>query len=379
MSIDINMLREISNPQGIPYCDGKMTFFYDETGNCGKFSLRDNGVNDSTALNNDFILGGVAYIGDTCPANPTELIAALNLQSDELKFKNIYKSGDFMAFMRSHRASVYIDWLYNSGLYIHYATINNLYYALVDMVDSLWDSQPQFAFSFEWIMKLKSALYNFSKEYLAETLDLLYRYHYPNIDKEKTEDFSRDFCNLIQTYNDDTTEEGFFVECFRQMLKYAGKQGELIFLHDNKSNVLVEEYYSLYQGRCYTFKYSLHHFDFERVILAKMEESPLTENEQPFINYDFLDSKQNEMIQVCDVLVGLLAKLFQFLDGISYDMIKTLKTDSDEKSLINFAKINALIEHSEAYHQTMIQNVNDIELIQNRVRKLKSLAEAVSL
>ena len=82
--MDINMIRELSNFQGIPYCDEKMTFFYDETGNCGKFSLRDNGVNDSTALNNDFILGGVAYIGDTCPANPTELIAALNLQSDEL-------------------------------------------------------------------------------------------------------------------------------------------------------------------------------------------------------------------------------------------------------------------------------------------------------
>ena len=379
MSIDINMLREISNPQEIPFCDEKMTFFYDETGNCGKFSLRDDGVNDTTALNNDFILGGVAYIGDYCPANTPDLIAALNFQSNELKFKNIYKSGDFMTFMRSHRASVYIDWLYNSGLYIHYATINNLYYALVDIVDSLWDSQPQFAFSFEWIMKIKSALYNFCKEYLAETLDLLYRYHYPNIDKEKAEDFSRDFCNLIQTYNDDTTEEGFFIECFRQMLKYAGKQGELIFLHDNKTNVLVEEYYSLYQGRCCTFKYSFHHFDFERVILAKMEESPLTENEHPFINYDFLDSKQNEMIQVCDVLVGLLAKLFQFLDGISYDIIETLKTGDNEKALINFAKINSLIERSDTFHKMMFQNINDMELIRDRALKLKSLAETVNL
>ena len=58
--MDINLIRALSNAQGIPYCDKKITFFYDETGNCGKFTLREDGVNDPTALNNDFILGGVA-------------------------------------------------------------------------------------------------------------------------------------------------------------------------------------------------------------------------------------------------------------------------------------------------------------------------------
>lgn len=377
--MDVNIIREMANFQDIPYCDEKMTFFYDETGNCGKFSLIEDGVNDPTALNNDFILGGVAFIGDTCPADPDKLISDLRLQSNELKFKNLYKSGDFITFMKSRRASVYIDWLYNSGLYIHYATINNLYYALVDMVDSLWESQPQFAFSFEWVIQLKSALYNFCKEHLAETLNLLYKYHYPNIDKDNTEDFSRDFCNLIQTYNDEALEQGFLVECFRQMLKYAGRHGELVFLHDNESNILVEEYYTLYQGRCYTYKYSFHHFDFEKVILAKMQASPMTDNGQPFINYDFIDSKQNKMIQVSDAFVGLMAKLFQFLDGISSEMIDQLKTEENTAALINLAKINALIDRTDKYHQMMIQNANDIYLTQQRMLKLQSLVKAVEL
>ena len=377
--MDVNMIREMSNFQGIPYCDEKMTFFYDETGNCGKFSLNEDGVNDPTALNNDFILGGVAFVGDTCPADPDKLISDLRLQSNELKFKNLYKSGDFIAFMKSRRASVYIDWLYNSGLYIHYATINNLYYALVDMVDSLWESQPQFAFSFEWVIQLKSALYNFCKEHLAETLDLLYKYHYPNIDKDISEDFSRDFCNLIQIYNDEASEQGFLVECFRQMLKYAGRHGELVFLHDNKSNILVEEYYTLYQGRCYTYKYSFHHFDFEKVILAKMQASPMTDSGQPFINYDFIDSKQNKMIQVSDAFVGLVAKLFQFLDGMSFEAIDRLKVEENVAALTNLAKINALIDRTDKYHQMMIQNANDIYLTQQRMLKLQSLAKAVEL
>lgn len=364
------------NLQGISYCDEKITFFYDETGNCGKFLLKEDGVNDPTALVNDFILGGVAYIGDECQATPDKLMSDLKLQSNELKFKNIYKSGDFMAFIRGRRASVYIDWLYNSGLYIHYATINNLYYALVDIVDSLWESQPQYVL---WVMELKSALYSFCKEHLSDTLNLFYKYQYPNINKEKTKDFTQEFCNLIQTHNDSETEQGFFIECFRQMLKYAGQQGELVFLHDNKTNVLIEEYYMLYLGRCCAYKYSFHHFDFEKVILAKIQKTPMTDNGQPFINYDFIDSKENIMIQVCDVFVGLMSKLFRFLDETSLDMLETLKKSSDMQALKNLAKIYSLIERSDRYHKMLIQNINDINLTQQRMLKLQYLVKGVEL
>lgn len=64
--------------------------------------------------------------GEESPVETESLIKALNIRSDELKFKNIYKTKDFISFLNSKKASVYIDWLYKSGLLIHYATINNL-------------------------------------------------------------------------------------------------------------------------------------------------------------------------------------------------------------------------------------------------------------
>ncbi|MGN1154698.1 MAG: DUF3800 domain-containing protein [Agathobacter sp.] len=374
MSIEINALRQSgAELHGIPMCNDHMTFFYDETGNCGKFSLREEGVNDPTALKNDFILGGVAYDGDTCPADIESLFAALNLKSEEMKIRNICRSKDFMSFIGSKRATAYIDWLYNSGLYIHYAALNNLYYALVDMVDSLWDSQPQFAFSFGWAMQLKSALYRFCKEHLDEVLPLLHRFHYPNLERENTQDFADVFCNLIRTYNDETTQQGFLIECFRQMLKYAGRQGELVFLHDNESNVLVEEYYTLYIGRCYTYKYSIHHFDFEKVILAKMQSVPLMDNENIFVNYDFLDSKNNPLIQVSDVLVGLLSRLFEYLDAVTFDDITRMNPEEGKTQLSNLKKIFTLISQADNRHQMMIQNINDVSLIQERMGKLQML------
>lgn len=374
MSIDVNLMRQLdAEMHEIPLCNDKMTFFYDETGNCGKFSLRESGVNHPTALKNDFILGGVVYDGEECPANVEKLIADLNLQSKELKFKNICRSKDFLTFLGSHRASTYIEWLYNSGLYVHYATINNLYYALVDMVDSLWQPQPQFAFSLEWVMQLKAALYAFCKEHLDDVLALLYQFQYPNIKKDKAQDFSYAFCDLIQTYNDETTAQGFLVECFRQMLKYAGRHGELTFLQDNESNILVEEYYTLYMGRCYTYKYSIHHFDFEKVILAKLQDTPMTDNGNDFVNYDFLDSKQNLIIQVCDVFVGLLSKLFEYLDSASLEAIEQVNPEKNAEQLSNLKKIYILLSKAEERHQMLIQNANSVDLIQERMHKLQML------
>ena len=369
--MDTRLIQEISKMQGVDSCNEKLMFFYDETGNCGKFSLRENGVNDPTALYNDFILGGVAYTDEKSPADVEALIKDLDIKSDELKFKNIYKTKDFISFLNSKKASIYIDWLYKSGLLIHYATINNLYYALVDLVDSLWDSQPQFLFSPDWVFALKSSLYNFCKEHLAETLILLYRYNYPNIEREKTQSFCHDFCDFIQTYNDEATQQGFLVENFRQMLKYAGKHGELVFLYDNENNVLVEGYYTLYQSRCCAYVNSFHHFDYEKVILSKMEKSSLLKDGQPFINYDFIDSKQNKMIQVSDVFVGLMGKLFSFLDNASFEKIKSLKRIENKDALENLAKINGLINRSVDFHKMMIQNVNDIQLAQERMSKLE--------
>lgn len=380
MSIDVNDIREAdSKGHGIPLCDDIMTFFYDETGNCGKFSLNENGVNDETALQKDFILGGVAYDGSDCPADAEKLIKDLKLKSEELKFKNICRTKDFMMFLGSERANIYIDWLYNSGLYIHYATINNLYFALVDIVDSLWDSQPQFAFSYEWVMMLKSSVYSFCKEHLSETLYLLKKYNYPNIERDKKADFCVDFCSLIETFNDDSTLDGFYTESFRQMLKYTGRHGELVFLYDNEKDVLVKEYYTLYAGRCYTYKNATHYFDNEKVIHQKMEEVPMLDNGVLFVNYEFIDSKENLLIQVSDVFVGLLSKLFQFLDSTTFEEISKFSSNVYTKQLINLAKINKLIIEAEKRHTMMLQNVNGIRLVQERMEKLQMLIANIIL
>ena len=80
MGIDVNMMRTMdAELHGLPLCDDEMTFYYDETGNCGKLILTDDGVNDETALECDFILGGIAFDGQQCPADTKQLFQAVAL------------------------------------------------------------------------------------------------------------------------------------------------------------------------------------------------------------------------------------------------------------------------------------------------------------
>lgn len=377
MEIDVNMMRIMdAEMHGLPLCDDEMTFFYDETGNCGKLILTDDGVNDTTALECDFILGGVVFDGKQCPADTGQLLQDLKLQPSikELKFRHMTRGGkEFLKFMGNSRVTTYMKWLKNSKLYIHYATVNNLYYGLVDLVDAIWEYRPEFAFNMEWVQYLKSELYNFCMKYLDEVLSLLHKYQFPNISREDKKDFCLELCDFIQLYNDDTTEIGFGMEVLRQVLKDVGKHGEISLLYENDSNILVSEYYTFYLSRCYTYKNSKHYFDFEKVIKAKMEETVLINNDVSFKNYEFVESKENELIQVSDVFVGLLSRVFRYLDSITIEDAEKIDRLKNAQAIENLQKLQELIISSDKKHPMLIQNANDVRLTKMRMMKFEML------
>lgn len=103
-----------------------------------------------------------------------------------------------------------MKWLYSSGLYIHYSALNNLFYSLVDIVDSLWETHPQ---CIMYIWEIKSALYDFVIEHQDEVIDILIRHTYPDV--KDASSFCNDLCYLIRTYNEDAEYyPGFFWNCF---------------------------------------------------------------------------------------------------------------------------------------------------------------------
>lgn len=111
--------------------------YYDETNNCRKFRIdpeKQSGYNCDRALTHDFILGGIALRPNQNP-DVEGLIRSLGLEScTELKSKHVLK-GDFIYGMGSDRVRVFLQWMVDNDILVHYRTIDNIYYSLIDLVD----------------------------------------------------------------------------------------------------------------------------------------------------------------------------------------------------------------------------------------------------
>lgn len=360
---------------GIPPFEEVMTFYYDESGNCRKFSLTDTGFNNDDALKGDFVLAGVAHEGESYDIDVSSLYSALDYKEGqkELKFKHLYhNSKDFLSFIGSKRATGFLEWLQKSGLYIHYSALNNLYYSLVDIVDSLWGTHPQ-CIMYMW--EIKGALYDFVIDHQDEVIDIFIRHTYPDVKDASA--FCNELCYLIWEYNDDNEyDPGFFLELLRQMLKTAGKLDKLIFVQDNEPFMLIQEYYIFYTERCEIFSKSHHIFDEELTVQKQISDLELYEDGVRLNHWQFVKSHENIYVQISDLIAGLLRKLFMFLDENSLNDIIAVALKLNDIQIKNFSTLWTLISKSDKKSPLFIKNANSPKNVQERMMKLQFLGIA---
>lgn len=364
--------KAIFDLNGIPPFEEEMTFYYDESGNCRKFSLTDKGFNNIDALKGDFVLAGVAHEGKSFDIDVSSLYTALDYKEGqkELKFKHLFhNSKDFQSFMGSKRTTGFLEWLSRSGLYIHYSALNNLYFSLVDIVDSLWETHPQ-CIMYMW--EIKAALYDLVIEHQDEVIDIFIRHTYPDVKHASA--FCDELCSLIREYNDDSKyDPGFFLELLRQMLKTAGKLDKIIFIQDNEPYLLIQEYYIIYLERCEIFSKSHHIFDEELIVQKQMPDLELYENDIQLNNWQFVKSHENIYVQVSDLIAGLLRKLFMFLDENSLTDIVSIAMKLNDAQVKNFTLLWMLISKSDEKSPLFIKNANSQKIVQERMLKLQML------
>ncbi len=354
------------NLQGIPPFDEAYDFYYDETGNCRKFSLKENGFNSNDAITKNFILGGLAIKQNQEPLNFDTLYSNLGFvegDQDELKFKNVYhNSKDFSNFIGSYRATAFLKWLNDNNIYIHYLTLNNLYYSLVDIVDSL---QAEEIIKFN--VQLKNALYNFVEQHITEITQILYKNKYPDI--LNVAEFIDDIVRFISCHSN-----SYFLKILIDNLKIAKGNNELVFIQNNDPYLLIESYSQFYIHRCGQLSKSSHFFDEEPTIEREIKDLQFKENNNIFKNFKFIDSISDRHIQVSDMIVGLLAKLFYFLDEHSKGEITDMRKSFNKTQADNFAIIYNLMLKSENKSPLFIMNINSERNRNERIKKLEILS-----
>ena len=322
------------------------TIYCDESSNAIKFRFKDKTGKLNVDWRNDFVLAGIAYEGDTPPFDIDKLFSSFKLQKTvtDAKLGNIakYNGNDvnrFVEILKSKIVKLFLDALWNSNTYIHWSTQSLLYFALVDIVDSVMDI-PSMSNA------IKNVLYKYVRLDLDYFLEFLARYNYPNIKPDKVEDFCEEFISWIESIEPSSPQEDICLELLRQGAKQSKRSKNLIFLTENRDNLLIENFVPIYASRLAEFPSSTIHFD--KCAMAE-------ENIEGFANvfchikkptYDFLASTENRWIQICDFVSGIIAALLAFVNENNIDKINAAIKAFDETQKRNLKLLTQLIRRS---------------------------------
>lgn len=376
-TFDVAEIREYTKEQA-PSADfdGVYTFYYDETNNVGKFYVRE--LDFNSPFTDNFVLGGIVHEG-LPPDDVQSFIDGLRLQDSakEVKFKHIAKGG-FLDCMQSHRLHRFLTYITSGNLYIHYSSVNILYWSIVDIVDSaIAHSEVSQQLGLEFANLLKNDLYKLAKREIKSVHSLFFKYGYPDIKHGDVISFVDELCSLFADYIDDM-EFHLGLESLRQILKVAKKKGSLPFVMDEEENILIKDFSSFYLHPVYTFKNSTHIFDNENTISRLLSEYTIMDGDQQIKNYSFVDSATNQLTQLSDIVVGLIGKLHRYLNTKTKDEIHR---EFSELTPIQSDNIDLLLTSIDRSHAKNVRFLHSVESHEERskvvlIRAIRTEANA---
>lgn len=351
--------------------DNSFTFYYDETNNIRKFCVRETDFNYSFTAN--FVLGGVVHKGSLPDIQP--LFDGFNLQKTikEVKLKHIAK-GEFLDCLNSDKLNYFLNYLLNSDLYVHYSSLNILYWSIVDIVDSaIVNSKAAMQLDPRFSNHLKNDLYKLAKLEIDSVIELFYDFEYPNIKKDSVLEFIEALISLFDKYLH-TEEFHFGLESLRQILKEAKKRNYLPFIMDEEDHILLKDFSQFYLRPIYLFKNSNHIFDNEVSISETLAGYKILDGDEEIKNYSFVDSQSSLLIQCSDIFVGLIGKLANYINTSSRDKIISDLNSITAKQLRNIDLITDLIDKSHNKNIGFLQTTDSYEEMSkmNLIREIRS-------
>lgn len=302
----------------------KYKLFFDETSNCVKYRFKDVEGQTNSPWYNDFVIGGIAYLGDTFPINLDDLFAQFKIQKSALgdpKLKHIAKyNGEdpsrFLDILKSKNVSLLLKSLYNAdNVYIHWSNQNLLFYSLVDIIDSISDHAI-------YNIHLKNLLYEAAVSD-NRIMNLLAKYDYPNIKEGAILEFSKELKLWFTKMRDDSTiEEYDNWNYLISKIATVQTQKDLLFITNNKSLMLIDNFVPLYSLRIQIFANSELYFD---------ECGIVQDNIDGFVDvlcpdrkntFEFLNSKNDRLISLSDIIIGMTGALQAYINTHSINRIK---------------------------------------------------------
>jgi len=318
IDLNDNTSNIIKDEWGIDY-DKKYTFFYDASNDCRKFWSRDKKKGFNTDYNTDFVLAGVAYGNPRPLLSFDDLRKKLRLQPnvEEIRFKKQFAQKNFLECLEKKRLQTLIKWMNDNKLYIHYLNVNNLFYSLVEIFDSITSPKEIEEFGFDYL-EMNSKFFDMFKGKEEALQLLMHEYEYPNIKRDNLETFAKGLLCIFPASYQHTMEEKYLIHCIER----AASNKEMFFLHDNRDYIMQENYLGLYIDVIRNYKNSQHYFDEEDGIKKQLEEYVFQKEGKRINSFSFVNSKMDMMVQISDIIAGIVGKMFIYANENSATQIR---------------------------------------------------------
>lgn len=332
----------------------KLKFYYDETNNVRKIWFKKNdALNIKTEdLYKNFVLGGIVInINEQVNINNLKDLINLDKTVKEIKLKYIAK-GNFLEILKSKKLELFLQWLGRNNICIHYTSINLLYWSIIDIIDSIEDN-----LIFEYNRELKDTLYLLIKSNLNEFLSIGHKFNYPNIKYEEEKYFLKEMVDFInQTIKLNANKinvDPFFIKIIKNI--FNKEIEELTFLK-GKDLEIENSFNHFYITNLALFPMSYHYFDEEYYIQEKFKNYNFSYKNKNWENLEFKNSIDDELIQISDVLVGLIGKLDEFQN--THETFDRIIKDMESQQIKNFTLIIELLSKSASKNHLFQNNIS---------------------
>lgn len=341
--IDVNLIRDREIAlHGLTGADDAFTIYYDETNNIRRLHVRSDGLNVREPQ--CFVVGGVAHHGAARPLPLDELRAALRVQPNapEIKLKHV-ATGEFLDLLKAPRLEVFLTWLSQQGLFIHYSALDPLYWSIVDIIDSILTEHRE-PMLLAVNRQLKNDLYTVLRHDYDGTVDIFLRYRYPDVGLERRQAFLAELLDLLEHRRHLLAHFNFMM--LKGVLQIAERLNALPYLEDETPNVLIESFAPFYVQRLCLFKNSQHILDIEEVVKAHLKRTPFTDGDRELKHFRFAISHDESGIQISDIVTGLLGKFFSFICAADDDELVAERRGLGEQQQRSLGLLNALLDLS---------------------------------
>ncbi|PIB61904.1 DUF3800 domain-containing protein [Pseudomonas sp. 2822-17] len=334
----------------------KMKIYYDETNNVRKLLLTENGFNVSKYDN--FVLGGVATDENISIETLDELRSILKIQKSapELKFDLVAK-GDFEKVLDSRKLGVFLEWLIQQDIKIHYTNMNILNWSILDIIESIV-ADEQFRKYAPIHRELKNELYRMVTCDVAGFLSILRSYNYPDVGRGATPLFLGSVRSFVLTHLPIEHNQALALLC--KVLLEAKSLTELAFIVDETPNQLIKGFQDIFLNRIARFKNSTHIFDEEPTIQKAIEGVRIKDGDR-YIDFSFADSKAVPGIQLSDVIVGFLGKYFTFIERNSAEMLMKKKKNLSMTQKENLKLFQKLVEATDKFSNALLFRITTMD------------------